>query len=46
MAKNSRPLDTKIPTIMQYIKTKVPKDGLMNKKFQVKVKNRKFKPVV
>lgn len=43
---SKKPLDTKIPTIMQYIKTKVPKGGLMSKKLTPKVKAKRPKFLV
>jgi len=42
----SKPLETKIPTIMQYIKSSVPKDGLLDKKLMPKAKPKKVKFVV
>ncbi len=36
-----KPLETKIPTIMQYIKKNVPKGGLLDKSLQPNMKKAK-----
>lgn len=46
MVKKTILIDTRIPTIMEYIKTKVPKEGLLSSRFYCKCGKHRVKTPV